>query len=337
MDPGKVDRAFFEDHIEGRLGAERADVRLGPAHGADFGVVDVGDHVLAVATDPVFVLRDLGLERAAWFAFHVVLSDVALSGLPPTHLSVDVNLPPETDPADFETIWSVFDREARDLGVAVVTGHTGAYAGANFPTVGGATGMAVGDPEDLVVPTGARPGDRLIATNGPAVETTGVIATVFGDDLDLPRATIEAARDRFWEASPVRDALVAAAAGPVTAMHDATEGGVENALVELATASDVGLSVERDRFPVGEGVAELCAHLDVDPWVASSEGTILAAVDPAGVDAVRSALAAAGIRAAEVGRVTRGAVVIDGEPIEVPARDPFWPTYEALRDRFGVD
>lgn len=79
MDPGKVDRAFFEDHIRDRLGAQRDDVRLGPTHGADFGLIDVGDRTVALATDPVFVLRDLGIERAAWFAFHIVLSDVALS------------------------------------------------------------------------------------------------------------------------------------------------------------------------------------------------------------------------------------------------------------------
>lgn len=337
MDPGKVDRAFFAEHIAGRLGAERADVRLGPTHGADFGAIDVGEHVVALATDPLFVLRDLGLERAAWFAFHIVLSDVALSGIPPTHLSVDFNLPPETDESTFETIWSVFDREAKALGVNVVTGHTGAYAGASFPTVGGATGIAVGDPDDLVLPTGARPGDRLLVTKGPAIETAGILATVFGDSIDLPDSTVRGARERFAETSPVYDALTAAAAGPVTAMHDATEGGVDNALHELSVASQVGLDVERDRFPMGAGVRELCEYFEIDPWVSSSEGTVLLTVDPSGVDDVLDALSREGIRAAAVGEVTgTGAVVVDGDRIEIPERDPFWPAYERARAEFGV-
>lgn len=337
MDPGKVDRAFFTEHIASRLGAERTDVRLGPTHGADFGAIDVGEHVVALATDPLFVLRDLGLERAAWFAFHIVLSDVALSGLPPTHLSVDFNLPPDTDETTFETIWSVFDREAKNLGVNVVTGHTGAYAGASFPTVGGATGIAVGDPTNLVLPTGATPGDRLLVTKGPAVETTGILATVFGDAIDLPQSTVAAARDRFEETSPVYDALTAAAAGPVTAMHDATEGGIDNALLELAEASRVGLDVERDRFPVGEGVTELCEYFDIDPWTSSSEGSVLLAVDRSGVDDVLEALEAEDIRAAAVGAVTgTGDVVVDGEGIDEPGRDPFWPAYERAREEFGV-
>ena len=36
-DLGKVDRSFFEEHIFPRLGADRDDVALGPAHGVDFG------------------------------------------------------------------------------------------------------------------------------------------------------------------------------------------------------------------------------------------------------------------------------------------------------------
>ncbi len=335
MDPGKVDHAFFEEHIRDRLGAARSDVRLGPTYGADFGVIAIADHVLALATDPLFVLRDLGLERAAWFAFHIVLSDVALSGLPPTHLSIDLNLPPGTDPETFETIWSVFDREARDLGVSIVTGHTGAYAGTAFPTIGGATGMAVGDPESLVLPTGAEPGDSLLITKGPAIETTGVLGVVFGEYLDRPRAVIEAAKARFRDATPIEDALVAAAAGPVTAMHDATEGGVLNGLHELATASDVGLAVESDRIPVLDGVMEICEAFDIDPMRASSEGTVLLTVEAGGEAAVLEAFESAGIPAAVVGSVEDGAGLrVDGEETAVPETDPFWGAYRRAAERF---
>lgn len=335
MDPGKVDHAFFDEHIRDRLGATRSDVLLGPTYGADFGVVSIGEHVLALATDPLFVLRDLGLERAAWFAFHIVLSDVALSGLPPTHLSIDINLPPGTDPETFATIWSVFDREARDLGVSIVTGHTGAYAGSAFPTIGGATGMAVGDPDSLVLPTGAEPGDSLLITKGPAIETTGVLAVVFGESLDLPEATVEAAKARFWDASPIEDALVAAAAGPVTAMHDATEGGVSNALHELAEASEVGFAVESAEIPILEGVSDVCEAFDIDPMRASSEGTVLLTVEAGGEAAVLDALEMEGIPAAVIGNVEDSSGVrIDGEETGVPEVDPFWGAYRRAEERF---
>ncbi|MFW6384115.1 MAG: AIR synthase family protein [Halodesulfurarchaeum sp.] len=336
MQPGKVDRDFFGAVIEDRLGADRADVALGPRFGADFGLLTVGDRAVALATDPVFVLRDLGLERAAWFAVHVVLSDVALSGLSPTHLAVDLAFPPETDRETVASIWAVVDAEARDLGVSVVTGHTGAYAGASFPTIGAGTALAVGDPNEVVRPTGARQGDKLLVTRGPAIETTGILATVFGDDLDLPERTVEAAKRRFYDTSPIESAQVAAAAGPVTAMHDATEGGLANALHELAHASEVGLAVDAERVPMLDGVEAVCQYFDVDPWVASSSGTVLLTVAPGGEQAVLEALAGADVTAAAVGEVTEsGTVSVDGRELAPPDTDPFWPTYERAREVFG--
>ncbi|WP_435098605.1 AIR synthase family protein [Halarchaeum sp. P4] len=337
MDPGKVEREFFDEHIYPRLGASREDVRLGPTHGADFGVVDVGESVVAMATDPVFVLRELGVERAAWFAVHIVVSDAALSGIPPSHLSIDLNLPPSTSVDYFGALWEVFHREAEKLGIAITTGHTGTYAGCAWPTVGAATTLAVGDPADLVVPTGAEPGDRLVCTKGPAIETTGILSVLYGDALDLPDETVEAGKARFEEASPVRDALTAAAAGPVTAMHDATERGVDNALHELAHAADVELAAERERFPIAPGVEAVCAAFDVNPWVSSSEGTVLMTVRPEGVEDVLDALAAEGIRAAEVGEVREGSgVTMDGRDLSKPTSDPLWNAYEHGKEAYGV-
>lgn len=342
MDSGKASRRFFDEYVAGRTGAERADVRLGPTYGADFGVVDVADRVVALATDPVFVLRDLGLERAAWFAFHVCVSDVALSGLPPAHLAVNFNLPPGTSDETFDAVWSVFDREARDLGTSLTTGHTGTYEGCAFPTVGAATALAVGDPGDLVVPTGARPGDRVVVTKGPAVETTGLLGVLFGDHLPLEESAVEAARQRFWDASPVRDALTAAAAGDVSAMHDATERGLANAFHELAAASGVSLAVERDAVPVAPGVREVCEYFEMDPWTASSEGTVVLTVAPGDAARVVDALGGEGIPAADVGVVAeRGGfpgdepVTVDGDPLAEPESDPLWPAYQAARERFG--
>lgn len=337
-DLGKVDRDFFDDRIYPNLGAERDDVRLGPQHGVDFGAVDVGEQVLVAATDPVFVMPSLGFERAAWFAVHILLSDVAVSGIAPTHLSIDCNLPPEMTDEEFATVWETVDEQAREFGVSVVTGHTGRYAGCSYPMVGGGTVLGIGDPEDLVRPDGARPGDRVLVTKGPAIEATGLLATQFADLLreDLPEETVTDALDRFSDMSPVRDALTAAAAGPVTAMHDATECGVFGGLYELARAGGVHLDIETDPVPIGPGVEEACEFFDIDPWVSISEGTLLLTVAPDGVEDVLGALESEDIPVAEVGVVSEGSgVAVDGESIDHPERDPFWATFEAFMERVG--
>jgi hydrogenase expression/formation protein HypE len=330
-DVGKVPREILAREVLDRLGATREDVLLGPQHGADFGVIDLGTDVLAIATDPLFVPRELGMERAAWYGFHVGVADVALSGFQPAHLAISLSLPPTATEDDLGSVWGVFHDEARTLDAAITTGHTGRYEGCNWPYIGGVTALALGEPADLVQPTGARPGDVLIVTKGPAIETVGVLAVRYGDRLPVSDAVLDAARERFDEIALVEDAQVAAATGFVTAMHDATERGVDNALHELAAASGTRLSVDRSNFPMGPGVDAVCTALDIDPWRASSEGTIIMSVDPDGVQEVLDALAGVGCRAAEVGTVEEGTgVLVDGEPLAAPETDPFWAAYTDL-------
>ncbi|MFC6731697.1 MULTISPECIES: AIR synthase family protein [unclassified Haladaptatus] len=327
-DLGKVDRAFFDALIYPHLGAARDDVTLGPKHGVDFGVLDVGGEALVVATDPISILPQLGFEQAARFALHIVLADVAVSGIAPSHLAISFSLPPEITDEQFATIWETIDAECRELGISIVTGHTARYSGIEYPWVGAATVFGVGDHTDLVRPDGANPGDNLLVTKGPAAEAVGLLTSLFGDQMNLDDETLEQARARLEDTSVVRDALVAGAAGGVTAMHDATEGGIHGGLVELARGAGVRIDFDPDAVPMLPGVAETCAYLDMDPWASTSCGTLLLTVEPGAVARVVAALEAEDILVAEAGTVTEGeGVYAAGERIEHPDVDPSWAVY----------
>ena len=331
---GKIDREFFTEHIANRLGATREDVHTGPKYGVDFGVVEVGGEALVVATDPLSVLPALGYERAGRFAVRFVLADVAVSGIPPTHLTLSFTLPPGMDNTAFAAVWRGIDRECRELGVAVVTGHTGRYAGGSLPWVGAGTGLAVGDPDRLVRPDGARPGDALVVTKGPAVETTGLLTTLFPESVGVAAETLAIAQERLEDTGVVRDAIAAAEGGRVSAMHDATEGGLLGALFEMSDSAGVRVVVNSDAVPLLPGVSETCDALGIDPWRATTGGTLVIAVDPDGVDAVLEALAERGTAAAAVGHVTDGeGVILDGETQSRPRGDAAWPVYERLRQK----
>jgi hydrogenase maturation factor len=328
---GKIAPDFFDRHVAPNLGADRSDVALGPTHGVDFGLLDVDGTAMAVATDPLSVLPALGFERAGRFALDIVLADVAVSGLSPSHLCVGFTLPPEMRDEEFAALWRAIDREASALGVSVVTGHTARYAECSYPWVGAATAMAVGDHGDVVRPDGLSPGDELVVTKGPGVEATGLLTTLFPDAFDLPAEVLATAQARLDEARCVRDAATAAAAGPVTAMHDATEGGLQGALCEVAAGAGVRLDVDRAAVPLRPGVAEVCAYLDVDPWTVTTAGTLVVGVAEGGGDAVVRALEDRGTPAAVVGRASDGAgVYLDDERVEHPRTDPSWAAYERL-------
>lgn len=333
-DYGKIDTEFFEEYIYPHLGASREEVRLGPTPGVDFGVIDVDDSALVVATDPLSIIPALGFERAARFALDIILTDVAVSGLPPQYLSLSFTLPPEMTDEEFATVWRAIDKAATDLGVSVVTGHTARYEGCAYPWVGGATAFALGDPDDIVRPDEAQPDDRIIITTGPGTEAVGLLTTLFGDRMELSDETLTTAKERLTETKAVRDALSAATAGPVTAMHDATECGVQGALTELAGSAGVRLDIDSEAVPLKPAVSDVCSHLDMNPWHATSSGTLLITVRPDGTEAVIDAVENRGTTAAVIGTVSDGAgAYIDGERVEHPEVDPSWAVYAEYTNR----
>jgi hydrogenase expression/formation protein HypE len=330
-DLGKVDREFFEQVVFPRLGADRADVSVGPRHGVDFGVLSVGDSAVVLATDPVSVLPELGWEQTARLALEVVLADVAVSGIEPTHLTVSLSMPPETSDDDLEALWRGIDSHASEVGVSIVAGHTARYPGIDTSWVGAATAIGIGDPVEIVRPDGARPGDSLIVTTGPAAEVAGLFATLYPEPLGLSAETTTMARERVADIEVVADAQTAATGGDVSAMHDATEGGLQAALVEMARGADVRFDVDAGRVPTAPGAPAVCDATGVDPWTVSSAGTLVIAVAASDADAVVTALRAQGTRAAVVGSVREGqGVYVDGERRTMPETDPSWAAAEQL-------
>ncbi|WP_435125519.1 AIR synthase family protein [Halobaculum sp. D14] len=341
---GKADRGFFDDVVYPNLGADRDDVALGPQHGVDFGVLDVGGRALVAATDPLSVLPDLGFERAGRFALAFALADVAVAGVAPTHICPSFALPAGITDDEFAALWTAMSDECADLGVAVATGHTARYPAASYPWVGAATVLGVADHDDLVRPDGARPGDRVVVTNGPAVETAGLLATLYPEAFaSLDESTLRDAQACLDEVGVVRDALAAADAGRaastdsdgdsggVTAMHDATEGGLRGALCETARAAGVRFDVDADAVPSLPGAVATCEALGLDPWNCTTSGTLIVTVRPGAADAVVSALTDRGTPAAVVGDVSAGSgVYVDGDRVEPPAEDESWAAYEAL-------
>jgi hydrogenase expression/formation protein HypE len=332
---GKVPPEFFTRVIYPRLGADDPTIMVKPQHGVDFGVVDLGDRVMVLSTDPFYIARELGIEKAAWFAVHIIASDVAVSGIPPRYLSIDLNLPPEMTPDELERMWDTVHDECTKLAIAVVTGHTARYAGCTYPMVGGATMIGVDRKEKLIVPQ-ARPGDLVVVSKGPAVETTGLMSAYFPRYLEEAYGAefVKKAQDVFLQMSTVKDAQVAASVGGVTAMHDATECGVFGGLFEIAAHSQVGMTIRVEDIVLQDEIAKTCACFDIDPYVAISEGTLLATVQPKRAQAVVDALAAEGIPASVCGEVRPASdgmrVVTRGtrRPLLHPRADPFWGKFE---------
>lgn len=334
---GKVSRTFFENVIAHRLGARRKDVARGPANGVDVGVVHLpGGRALISTTDPIYIVPPYGWERAAWFAFHILASDLTTAGVAPQYATMDWNLPMDIEDDQIEAMLKVMDREAKKYGTAIVTGHTGRYEGCAYPMVGGATFLAVAAKDGWVTSDMARTGNRLLVTKTAALEATAILANTFGEITarHLSPEKTTRAQALFESMSTVDDALAAVAAAGlrkegIWAMHDATEGGVRNAVWEMSQASGLGVEVDLAKVPVDPAVAEVCKVFDMEPLDAISEGTLLLAVHPDASERVIVKLKRKGIVAVDIGAFTkRGGPCRDrGAVFGPPERDPFWVAF----------
>lgn len=343
---GKLKSDIFNKVIFPNLGAKDESVLVSPKHGVDFGVFKVGGKAIVMTTDPVFIVPEYGWRRSAWFATHILASDVAVSGIPPRYMSIDLNLPLDITTDDFERMWTMISEECRELGIAIVCGHSGRYGGCTYPMVGGATVIGVGDQDKYVTAGMAKEGDRIIVTKGPAIETAGILSALFPKVLEerYGKGFVAKAQAIFWQQSVVDDALTAASVGirgsGVTAMHNATEYGLWGGLCEVAIASGVGMSIYEDEIIVQDVVKKVCmafsdfTGIEIDPFKSISEGTLIITVRPHKADQVIKKLESRGILASIIGVTSEkkeGLKIVrrdgDVEKLKYPKRDPFWPAF----------
>jgi len=335
---GKIHPAFFDRVIYPYLGAKDKKIVIGPRHGVDYGVIKVGRQYLAMSTDPFFIVPAYGFSRAAWFGFHIIFCDVAVSGLKPKYLTIDLNLPPEMTENQLEEMWKTVDREAKKYDISVITGHTARYAGCNYPMVGGATAIALGSEKELRGPHKVKVGDKIVITKGPAVETTGLLAVSF------PQRFVEAgghefqkeAEDIFYQMSVLDDCAIAREFAGVHVMHDATECGIWGGLYEMARAGDYGLRVEEELIPIQPVIKKTAEIFNFDPFCAISEGTLIIIVDKNEAGKLVDAFSKHKILSAVVGEVvpkSKGLKIVSGgkeKILEHPKVDPYWILVEKL-------
>jgi hydrogenase maturation factor len=336
---GKISPQIFNELIYPRLGAKSDHILVGPQHGVDVGIVEIGGKAVSFTCDPVFIVPEYGWERAAWFAIHIIASDSVTSGLKPKLLSIDLNLPMEMTKKQLEITWDIIHRECEKLGIAVVTGHTARYENCHYPMVGGATIVGIGELDEYVTPKFCKAGDKIIITKGPAIEATGIFAAMFPKEIEKEYGAElnRKAQAVFYKMSVVEDALTAVSIGVrengVTAMHDATECGVWGGLFEVAQSSGLGARIEKDKIIVEESVTEVCRLFDIDPYASISEGTLIIACKEHKAQDIVKALSRKGIKSSIVGELTKqekGMVLVEKgkeKKLEHPIVDPFWRAF----------
>jgi len=259
----------------------RGDLRcvVGPEIGEDAAVIDIrGLKNLAIHSDPI-----TGAESMIGTLSVIVPSnDVACEGAEPRWLSVCMMLP-ENYPEDRILDICRQIREACDrYGIDVIGGHTEYAPSLSRPII---VSTCMGP---CVKPLSKRrisEGDLIVLARSPGIEASIIIITDLRDRLgDIDENVIRRVREYINDLSVID--LARAVRVYAVAMHDPTEGGIMQALYELAKASMRDVEMWLSEVRVRYEIAEVCRRVGVDPLRALSSGSLLVVVDKGEVEHV---------------------------------------------------
>jgi hydrogenase expression/formation protein HypE len=298
---GKIPSRVLVSKVFRYRGRKDPAVILGASIGEDAALVSYRNQVLVLKTDPVTgTSSDLG-----WLSVHINANDVACRAAKPKWYLCDLLLPERSDASLVQTIMRDIDRAAKQVGVAIVGGHTEVTPGLKRPIVIGYM-VGIADKDRFITSSGARPGDHIIMTKAAGIEGTAVLASDFHQQLRsrVGEKMLARAKNLIREISVVDDALVATRTGGVRAMHDPTEGGLLQGVWELAEASKAGFLVHERRIPVRQETTKICSILKVDPLRLMSSGCLLIAADGKKSGRIIDRLERHGIQACIIGTFT---------------------------------
>ncbi len=332
MELGKLPPSQLTERIFRHLTTRRSEVLLHSSLGEDSSVIDFGDKLCVVSTDPITG----AVSAAGWLAVHVSANDVASNGAEPVACLLTILAPPTASEDEIERIMKDASRAANELNIEIVGGHTEVTAAVNQMVLS-ATVMGKVSRDRMVTSSGAQDGDMIVITKGVGLEGTAILAQDQADYLahHLSPALLSEAQELTKQISVVKEGMIAAQLG-ASAMHDVTEGGLLGALYEMASCAQLGFILEADQVPILPSTHTICQLLGIDPLRLISSGCLLIATGKG--DELVSALAAAGITSKVIGRFHRGEKLLRGasgqmEIVAPPQGDELWTAMEVVKER----
>ena len=314
LPPGKVPWEVISGLLSGELPAE---VILGPAAGEDAALVEIGGELWAVASDPI----SFTAANAGRLAVIVNANDIAVRGAHPRFfLAVGLIAPDEASEERVSELLTQIRDTCREVGCTLIGGHTEVTPGLPHSMV---VGTMLGRVEGRPLTTGGlRSGDLVGMTRHAGLEGTAILLADYREKLDAYFGS-----DAFSGAEEILtgkwllvapDALRAAACPGVTALHDVTEGGVGEALYELAVASGLTIDVQRESVPVLPETDKICNALGMDPLGLIGSGSLLVGCSEEGSTSVEAAFTEAAVPLTWIGRATATAVSLESNVPRFP-------------------
>jgi hydrogenase expression/formation protein HypE len=275
-------------------------------------------------------------EQIGYYGVVVNVNDIATRGAIPKWFLATLLFPEEeTNNNLIERVFSQIHQACKRFGVSFVGGHTEVTPGIERTIL---VGHMIGEvrKEMLVTTSGAKDGDLLFLAKGVCIEGTSILAREKEEELltrGISPSFIKKAKNFIFDPGIdiLQAALIACEAASVHSMHDPTEGGLINGIVEMALASEKELEVDLEKVHIYEESRILCQEYGMDPLRMIASGALLLTISPSDSSRLEAAFQKAFIPFRLIGKVKRGparAMSKDGEEIRPLSRDEILKIYE---------
>ncbi len=305
---GKLDQEILKDLLE-RHTLLDPQVVLGPKIGEDAAVIDPGkgtDFYYVVTSDPITFTTD----EIGYYGVVVNLNDIATRGAIPKWFLATLLFPEGGSSVLVEKVFTQIHDACSHFGVSFVGGHTEVTPGIERVIL---SGHMIGevDKDRLVVTRGARIGDLLLLAKGICIEGTSIIAREKESELitrGVDSSLIKKARAFIFKPGieVLNAARVACDSASVHSMHDPTEGGLINGIIEMAIASQKQFEVDLTKVHLYEESRILCLEYGLDPFGTIASGALLLTIPPSDLSSLRRSFRKASIPVQVIGEVKKG-------------------------------
>jgi hydrogenase expression/formation protein HypE len=228
------------------------------------------------------------------------VNDVSMLGARPLYLTASFILEEGLEISVLQRVLESMRLAAQEAGVQVIAGDTkvvqrGKADGLYIST----TGVGLIETSMLIGGAQAKPGDAVLIS-GPLGDH-GIAVLAARGELGF-ETTVQS------DAAPLNHLVAALLAGGITihVLRDPTRGGLATSLNEIATQSQVGVTLEEPLIPVRPEVNAACELLGFDPLYIANEGRLIVILPAEFTDQALAAMRSApyGAESCQVGTVS---------------------------------
>lgn len=329
---GKLSNDLLNELVFKNIKHRKDEVIMGAEVGEDNALVDFGEDIAVLSTDPITgAAKDIGK-----LAIEISVNDVSASGAEALGVLITILVPTNTEPKDIETIMEDAGKAAETLDIEIMGGHTEVTDAVNKVVVS-TTVLGKMKKEHMLKRENVKIGDKILVTKSMGIEGVAILLNdyenYFIDKMD--DKMIQKGK-RYNDLVSVKEEGLLGGKLQVHYMHDITEGGLFGAVWEAHKAIDKGIQINRKKIPLTNVTKTVSDLLEIDPMRLISSGSMLIIGSEKTIENLKVKLNEQKINSSIIGEVVEEGVWIEKDDkikeIAPPQGDELYKAIDKLNE-----